>query len=337
MDTSSDPGLRVPRTSVLINNYNHAPFLRHCLDSVLGQSLRPHEVVVVDDGSTDESLEILRSYGDAIRLIALAHGTGTPIENQARAILEGFRASTGEILFLLDGDDAFLPGKIATYVRAFMEAPDAVMVQAPLEKIDETGRTLGLEFETARHQQDYLAHIYAEHELNIYYPTSALAFTRAYLDRHLPVDLSDRRPIWPDARLALIAPHFGRVIALSRPYTQWRRHSRSHTVARPLSVYQLVRLNQAYFNAFCRRNRKPTITPWKSHYHRLRWLKHHLIPARLFHWYRIVRWATLNEEKRRRLLAGPDSAEIDRELARVARQMLPPSPFEGSDPARTHR
>jgi glycosyltransferase involved in cell wall biosynthesis len=328
--SSSDPtpAARSVRTSVLINNYNNGSFLRRCVESVLQQSQKSDEIVIVDDGSTDESREILSEFEHCATIVRLSHGTGSPLENQARVIYSGFKACTGDLIFLLDGDDTFLPEKIANYCRAFTASPDVVMIQAPLQKIDETDRVIGYEFERPRHQDDYLSHIYSAHELNIYYPTSSLAFARSYLEQHLPLDFSDNRHIWPDARLALIAPHFGKVVCLSRPYTQWRRHSKSHTVLKAFSVYQLVRENQAYFNEFCRRTGRPTISPWKSIHHRRRWFRHHFVPDRLIHWYRILRWWTLDEATRRRMLDGPDPIEIARELDRFERLKLAPCDAE---------
>lgn len=321
-DDTSETMSGFPRTSILVNNYNNGPYLRHCLDSVLNQSVPAHEVIVYDDGSTDESVEILRSYGDRITLIERPHGSGTPQQNQAAAIDAAFRASTGDLIFLLDADDAFLPGKIAAYVSAFLDTPTAVMIQAPLEKIDRSGRRLGIEFEPARHQENYLGHIYSEHELNVYYPTSALAFSRTFLEQHLPIDFSDGFPLWPDARLALIAPLYGRVVALPRPYSQWRRHPGSHTLAKQLTIYDLVRLNQRYFNTFCRAHGRPTISPWKSYHHRRRWIRHHFIPSSFIQWFRVLRWAMLSEDHKRRMLMGPDDAEVQREIDRVKRQGL---------------
>jgi glycosyltransferase involved in cell wall biosynthesis len=311
-----------PKTSVLINNYNNAPFLRQCVESVLNQSLLPDEIIVADDGSTDGSLEILREYVPQITLLELPHGTGTPVCNQAIAIERALRASTGELVFFLDGDDAFLPGKMEAYVQAFRENRDAVMIQAPLEKIDGRGRPRGFEYESPRHQVDYLQHIYTTHELNIYYPTSSLAFSRSYLEARFPLDMDDGLPIWPDARLTLLAPHFGQIVTLSRPYTYWRRHAHSHTVAKPVSMYDLVRLNQKYFNGFCRRTGRPTIQPWKSRHHRRRVLRHFLIPDSLMQTYRTVRWMTLSAEKRRELLNGPTEADLQREEERMRREMI---------------
>jgi glycosyltransferase involved in cell wall biosynthesis len=314
-----------PRTSVLINNYNNGPFLRHCLESVLSQIPAADEVIVYDDGSTDDSLHILQEFEGRLTLIARPHGRGSPLENQAVAIKTAFDASSGDLIFLLDGDDAFLPGKIAAYLEAYSANPDAVMIQAPLEKIDRENRFLGIEFEAARHQRDYLTHIYAENELNIYYPTSSLAFSREYLERRLPLDFGDRRHIWPDARLALLAPWYGRVVALPKPYSQWRRHPGSHTVAKHLSMYRLVRLNQEYFNEFCRTKGRRGISPWRSRYHRRRWFRHHFVPDFAMHWFRVLRWHTLSEGKRQVLLRsmhGPNPAELEREIARLRHEGL---------------
>ncbi|HEU5081606.1 MAG TPA: glycosyltransferase [Opitutaceae bacterium] len=312
----------IPKTGVLINNFNNGPFLEHCLESIFSQVPPPDEVIFYDDGSTDNSLEIIQPYAAKLTVIARPHGQGSPMQNQADAIHAAFRASTAEIIFLMDGDDAFLPGKIAAYLEAFAQKPNTVMVQAPLEKVNESGQPLGIEFEPARHQDDYLAHIYAENELNIYYPTSALAFRRDYLERALPLDLSDGLAIWPDARLALVAPLFGHVAAIPRPFSQWRRHPRSHTVVRTSSIYQHVRLHQTYFNAFSRALKKPTISPWRSRHHRRRWLRHYFLPDFLVNTFRRVRWLTLSKEKKRQMLMGPNPAEMEKELQRLRRQGL---------------
>lgn len=307
------------RTTVLINNYNNGTYLEACLDSVLQQSPPADEIIVFDDGSTDGSLAILARYRDRVVVIASPHGAGTALQNQAHAIEAAFRVSVGDIIFLLDSDDLFLPGKIAATLEVFARQPTTVLVQAPLEKIDDAGRPLGIEFEPARHQSDYLAHIYSAHELNVYYPTSALAFSRAYLEQRFPLDTSDGLHVWADARLALPASHFGDVVALSRPYTKWRRHARSHTVTKSLPVYRLVRLNHAYFNAFCRATGRPPLRPWRSAHHWKRTIRHYFFPDTLVEWYRIMRWATLSEGKKRQMLRGVQAVDIEQELDRAKR------------------
>lgn len=266
--------------SVLINNRDNGRFLRQCIDSVLGQSRPADEIIVFDDGSTDESREILSGYGNAIRVIEAAGGTGSPMANQANAIEQGFRASRGTFIFLLDADDAYGSDHIRAYMEAFARSERVIMVQAPQWKIDASGTVLGLEYDRRRHAKDYLKHIAATQDVNIYYATSALAFRRSYLERRLPLVEEDGLPLWPDARLALVAPHFGDVVTLDEPHTFWRRHAGSHTVIKKLSVYEQMKLNRAYYNRFCARRGLAPVHAWRSPQHIKRLLRH-LCPPRL--------------------------------------------------------
>jgi glycosyltransferase involved in cell wall biosynthesis len=101
------------RLSVVINNHNYARYLKPCIDSILPQMGPDTEIIVVDDGSTDGSLDVLRSYGDLIRVVVQAN------QGQAAAINAGVAAAAGDILMLLDADDVFQPDKIAAVRRAF--------------------------------------------------------------------------------------------------------------------------------------------------------------------------------------------------------------------------
>jgi glycosyltransferase involved in cell wall biosynthesis len=260
--------------SVLINNRDNAPFLRRCVESVLEQSMPADEVIVYDDGSTDSSVAILQSFGVRVRVLQGLGGTGTPMQNQAHAIEAAFAVSKGNFIFLLDSDDAFGPDHIKCYMEAFSRSVRIIMVQAPLWKIDESGEKVGLEYDERRHAQNYVEHIYSNHEVNIYYPTSSLAFRREYLKKRLPLDQSDGLPLWPDARLALIAPHFGDIITLDEPHTFWRRHPRSHTVVKKTSVYEQVRLNRTFYNRFCTSHGLAPVRSWRSRQQVKRWLRH---------------------------------------------------------------
>src|SRR5271165_4872444 len=92
--------------TILINNYNYGRFLRQAIDSALNQTYPNVEVVVVDDGSTDESRSIIDSYGDRISSVLKENG------GQASAFNTGFAASRGEIICMLDADDFFYPDKV---------------------------------------------------------------------------------------------------------------------------------------------------------------------------------------------------------------------------------
>ncbi len=292
------------RTSVLVNTFNHARYLPRCLDSVLEQSRVPDEVIVYDDGSSDGSTDVVRGYGPRVRLLARPHGAGKPTTNQALAIAEAFRESTGDLVFLLDGDDAFLPGKVASYCEAFASESSIVMVQAPAQRIDLHGRSLGLEYYPRNHQDDPLASIYKDGYLNLHYPTSTLAFSRDYLHARLPLNTDDGLHLWPDGRLAVIAPLFGRVATLNQPWTQWRRHGEAHTIQAPMEQYRLVRDNQLYFNAYCRSTKRRQIHPWRTPQLWRLWVSHYLLPRSRPAWFRALRWTMMTRKEKEWMTPG---------------------------------
>jgi glycosyltransferase involved in cell wall biosynthesis len=102
-----------PLVSILINNYNYGRFLAEAIDSALNQTYPHIEIIVVDDGSTDNSREIIKSYENKIIPI-LKHNGG-----QASAFNAGFAASQGEIICFLDSDDIFQQDKVKEVVDIF--------------------------------------------------------------------------------------------------------------------------------------------------------------------------------------------------------------------------
>ncbi|MEZ4223831.1 MAG: FkbM family methyltransferase [Polyangiaceae bacterium] len=123
--------------SVVVPNYNGGRFLRECIESVLEQSYPHLEVLVMDGGSTDESLSVLESFGSRIRWVSEED------RGQADAIKKGFAQVQGELVGWLNSDDVLVPDAIARMVRAAREDPDAVLFLGHVDLIDEQGRALG--------------------------------------------------------------------------------------------------------------------------------------------------------------------------------------------------
>lgn len=104
--------------SVIIPLYNGAKFIAETLDAVLGQTASPKEIIVVNDGSTDESPEIVRSYGNRVTLLTVPNGG----ECAARNI--GCAQATGDWLAFCDADDIWLPTKLEKQLKLAREAPE---------------------------------------------------------------------------------------------------------------------------------------------------------------------------------------------------------------------
>src|SRR5262245_44997727 len=104
-----------PLVSVVINNYNYAKYLADAIDSALRQYYPHTEVIVVDDGSTDRSREIVAQYGPTVASIRKANG------GQASALNAGFTASHGECILFLDSDDIILPSAATNAVAALRD------------------------------------------------------------------------------------------------------------------------------------------------------------------------------------------------------------------------
>jgi glycosyltransferase involved in cell wall biosynthesis len=102
----------VARFSVVITSYNQREFIKQAVDSALSLRHNPAEIIVVDDGSRDGSQDILRQYGDAIRLVCREINQGACAARNCGAAL-----AAGEYLVFLDGDDTFLPWALDVYER----------------------------------------------------------------------------------------------------------------------------------------------------------------------------------------------------------------------------
>src|SRR5262249_8062926 len=107
--------------SIIINNYNYGRFLNDAINSALAQSYPNVEVIVVDDGSTDNSREIIAGYGDRI-VPVLKENRGQP-----SAFNAGFATSGGDVILFLDSDDALLPTAVERAVGLFQN-PGVVKV-----------------------------------------------------------------------------------------------------------------------------------------------------------------------------------------------------------------
>src|SRR6202022_751775 len=203
-----------PLVTVLIDTYNYGRYIEAAVSSVLEQSFpsERREILVIDDGSTDDTSERLQKFGDAIRYLRKPNG------GQASALNLGFEHARGEIVALLDADDVWLPGKLHRVVQAFDEHPDAGLVYHRFWEVDtksgrrrESGLSLVSGSVSSERSRLLSYHIY---------PTSALAFRHAILKDILPIPCG--LTFQADAYLAALVFFLAPVVVLAHLLVDYR-------------------------------------------------------------------------------------------------------------------
>ena len=129
------------KVSVIIPNFNYARYLAGAVESVLTQTYPDIELIVVDDGSTDASRDILMNYGESIHTIFQQNQGVSAARNN------GVAASGGEFVAFLDADDEWLPTKVEKQVAMFSEDPDLGLVHVGVNEIDADGDSIRLRLE----------------------------------------------------------------------------------------------------------------------------------------------------------------------------------------------
>jgi glycosyltransferase involved in cell wall biosynthesis len=206
------------RISVVVDTYNYGHFIEEAIDSVLSQDFPPEqvEILVVDDGSADDTADRVHKYGDRIQYFSKPNG------GQASTFNFGIARARGEIVAFLDGDDYWLPGKLRRVVAEFEKHSEAGMVyhnfcckRGPsMEPVPDSGLA-GLSGFLPENRKSLLGY-----DL---YPTATLAFRRNVLERLLPVPES--LIVQADAHLTACVIFVAPIVYIDEPLTVYRVHA----------------------------------------------------------------------------------------------------------------
>lgn len=232
-----------PRYTVLSATYNQAAYLEEMVDSVLGQTLDDLELVIVDDGSTDETPAVLDRLVQRLpadrRDRVVVHRTEN--SGQTAAFEAGLRLARGRYVCLLDSDDRFHPTKLEIVDRAVRAHPEAGMVMHPLAVIDPEGRETGvIRPRAATLSSGDVRAVMRRSARHVAPGASGLVFRRDVIDRLFPAPTA-RFPFAADAYLSFGAACLEPVLAVDEPLADYRMHPTGQYFRRMLSPEGLRR------------------------------------------------------------------------------------------------
>ena len=216
----------LPKVSVLISNYNYAEYIAQAIDSVLEQTYQNFELIICDDGSTDDSRKVISGYclrDPRISLITKENG------GQASGFNAAFAASTGELICFLDSDDIFRPAKLACMVEAHQQAPNAGLGVHRVRKVDKQRRPQGVWPLGSTLPHGWLGEqmLAGGGALGYMPPTSGLSLRRRVAERIFPLPESYPLTATADQVITRLAPLLTHIVRRQEVLTEYRLHGRN--------------------------------------------------------------------------------------------------------------
>lgn len=214
-----------PLVSIIITNYNYGRYLGKAIESVLEQTYLKFELIIVDDGSTDDSRKIIEVFHENYpkKIIPIYKTNG----GQASAFNAGFKISSGEIISFLDSDDFWAPLRLEKVVEAFMEGEYSV-VQHNMEIVDENSQGRGKLYKKRLFSGNAKKVLLDFCFLDLFVPTSGVCFKRSALEEILP--MPENWLICADAYLTRTALFYGSLYSFERPLGFYRIHGKNNFI-----------------------------------------------------------------------------------------------------------
>jgi glycosyltransferase involved in cell wall biosynthesis len=213
-----------PSVSVLITCFNYGAYVGQAIESALGQTYPPAEIIVSDDASHDNSCEVVESYisrGLPIRLLRNPHG------GMAANLNAAYLNCSGDVICLLDADDTFLPGKVEAVVNAFREHPQAGFAIHRASLVDNQKRARGIYPLLSALPSGDCAQITYDNSgiLMGLPPTTNLALRREVADRIFPIPVEYTG--YAEQMIHRLAPLMTELCAVDTPLARWRLHGQN--------------------------------------------------------------------------------------------------------------
>lgn len=204
--------------SIIINNYNYEQFIGVAIDSAMAQTYSNIEIIVVDDGSTDNSRDVIASYGDRI------HSIFQPNGKQAAALNTGFSACKGDVIFFLDADDYLLPTAVEQVVNEFGSGIGKVhfrlkVVNGENQPLGYSIPSVGMDLASGQVWRELL-----QTSSYVSSPMSGNAYRRETLEPLFPIP--DEYKMTADDYLMISTPFYaGKLAGINEPTGAYRVHN----------------------------------------------------------------------------------------------------------------
>ena len=224
-------------TTCLITSHNYAEFIGNALDSALAQTVPFDEIIVVDDGSTDGSVEYLvNKYGQhrAVQIVSKSN------QGQLSCFNEGFARATGDIVFFLDADDVYEPNYVEHALEVYRRDPAFDFVYCghrqfggrnKVQLAFRQDRDLGYSVVLAAYRREWIGA-----------PTSCLSMRRRILEKILPLPfLQDWRTRADDCLVFGASLAGARKYFLAQPLVRYRVHDKNQFFGRPVDKFAAYR------------------------------------------------------------------------------------------------
>jgi len=206
-----------PLATVVIVNYNYDKYVAAAITSALEQTYQPLEVVVVDDGSTDDSRQVIASFGDRVRTVFQKNA------GHGAAYNAGWRVAHGEFVLFLDSDDVLTKDAIENIAAAFAQS-DAVKVQFYLRQVDRDLKPLGYLLPSYRFSPLRPRDQITNYGYYVCPPASGNAFRKKFLDEIMPIADEELYRRAADGYTTGLAGVAGNVISLPATLGLYRVH-----------------------------------------------------------------------------------------------------------------
>jgi len=216
--------------SVLINNYNYGAYLGEAVASVLAQTHENLELIIVDDGSTDDSPQIIESLSNGHpRIVACCKSNG----GQLSAFNAGYALARGDVLFFLDADDLYHPDYVAKAVEVYRTQQDCDFLFCAYERFGAVHEPVVKGFPDRLTDLGYTGLVTYFRRTWIGEPTSTLSLRRSLADQFFPIPFEPEWRIRADDCLVWLASLFnGRKFYLKEPSLAYRVHDHNHFFGR---------------------------------------------------------------------------------------------------------